>query len=318
MKSILTLLFSVIAFSSLFSQEFSDPVQYFDYLNNQHNQLVAKNLEYVQHSVHNDDVQEVEAKRMEVIQQLGKAILKVGTLPDFEEEDAMKEELLAVLKQYLESFEIEFTEINILKARSSDSYEAMHEYFEAQDAAEKKLAQAADKYQKSQRVFAAKHNIRLLPAEENSEINQINKVNAYYRVVFMKHFRVSKLNASFTDAMNMKDFESMQKYRLKLLNACQEELKNLQLFPDFKGNTEFRDTGIEMIKFYKDLAEDKYSTMIRIFKKDQKSQEDVDTYNEVINAINNNTGKLMNDYNNALNNLLRSNVPKPAIATQRI
>jgi hypothetical protein len=318
MKSIFTLLFSLFAFSSLFSQEFSDPVQYFDYLNNQHNQLVAKNLEYVQYSVHSDDVQEVEAKRIEVIQQLGKAILKVGTLPDYEKDDVMKDELLVVLKQYLESFEIEFTEINMLKARSSDSYEAMQEYFEAQDAAEKKLGQAADQYQKSQRVFAAKNNIRLLPAEENSEIDQINKVNAYYRVVFAKHFRVSKINAAFTDAMNQKDFESMEKSRQKLLNACQEELKKLKLFPDFKGNTAFRDTGIEMIKFYKNLAEDRYITMIRIFKKEEKSQEDIDTYNEVINTINTKVSELTNQFNNALNNLLRSNVPKPAIATQRI
>lgn len=52
--------------------------------------------------------------------------------------------------------------------------------------------------------------------------------------------------------------------------------------------------------------------------KAELTQEDVDTYNSVINLINSQTGTLTNAYNNALNTLLRNNVPKPAIATQRI
>lgn len=318
MKSLTVFLLSFFFFGALAGQEFSDPVQYFDFLNHQHNQLASKNLEYVQYSVHSDDVQEVEAKRVEVINELGKAILKVGTLPPYEKDDGMRAELLTVLKVYLESFEIEFTEINMLKSKSSDSFESMQEYLNAQDAAEKNLARAADQYQKSQREFAERHNIKLLEAEENSEINQINKVNAYYRVIFMKYFRISKLNAAFTDAMNEKDSENMEKSRLKLLQASREELKKLQLFPDFNGDTQFRDAGIALVTFYKDLAEAEYKKMVNIMGKAELTQADVDTYNSVINLINSQTGTLTNTYNNALNTLLRNNVPKPAIATQRI
>ncbi|KAA3630913.1 MAG: hypothetical protein DWQ02_17170 [Bacteroidetes bacterium] len=318
MKSFSVFLLSFCFIGILSAQEFSAPVDYFDYLNNQHNQLVVKNLEYVQHSVHSEDVQEVEAKRIEVIEQLGKTILKVGTLPPYGEDDSIRKELLTVLKSYLESFEIEFTEINILKSKSSESYEAMQEYLDAQDAAEKKLAKAADQYQKAQREFAERHNIKLLEAEENSEINQINKVNAYYRVVFMKYFRISKLNAAFTDAMNARDVENMKIFRLKLLTAAREELKKLQLFPDFNGNTRFRDSGIEIVKFHKELAEEDYQKMVNIMGKEEISQEDVNTYNAIINRINNKVAELTNIYNNELNNLLRSNVPKPAIATKRI
>jgi hypothetical protein len=318
MKSLTLFFLSIYFVGSLTAQEFSTPVQYFDYLNNEHNQLAAKNLEYVQYSVHSEDVQEVESKRMEVIDQLGKAILKVGTLPPYKEDDTMRKELLTVLKMYLESFEIEFTEINMLKSESSESYESMQKYLEAQDVAEKKLAKAADQFQAAQREFAQKNNIKLIQAEENSEINQINKVNAYYRVVFMKYFRISKLNAAFTDAMNEKDVDNMQKARLQLLEATREELKKLRLFPDFNGDTEFRQAGINYVEFHKDLAEGDYNKMITIMKKENVSQEDVDTYNEIINRINTKTNDLNNAYNNALNNLLRNNVPKPAIATQRI
>lgn len=318
MKSVTLFFLNICIVFSLSAQEFSTPVQYFDYLNNQHNQLVAKNLEYVQYSVHSEDVAEVESKRLEVLDQLGKAILKVGTLPPYKEDDSMRKELLTVLKMYMESFEIEFTEINILKSESSESYEAMQKYLDAQDMAEKKLAKAADQYQESQREFAQRHNIRLLEAEENSEINQINKVNAYYRVIFMKYFRISKLNAAFTDAMNNKDADNMHKSRLQLLDAAKEELKKLKLFPDYNGDTQFRDAGIAYISFHKELAEKDFMTMIEIMRKENVSQEDVNTYNEIINRINVKSNELTNTYNNALNNLLRNNVPKPAIATQRI
>lgn len=318
MKYTFALITSFLIIGNLFSQEFDGPVQYFDYLNQQHGQLIMKNLDYVQHSVHSEDLQEIETKRIDVINQLGEAILKVGTIPTYKTDTNMKQELLAVLKVYLESFEMEYSELNLLKSKSSESYEAMEEYLNAQDAAEKKLAAAADRYQKAQKEFAKNNNIRLLEAEENSEINQINQVNAYYRVVFMKYFRVSKLNASFTDAMNEKDTQNMEKIRVQLLNASKEELKKLQLFPDFKGNTSFREAGKDILIFYRDLAETRYKKMVNILKKNDLNQADVDAYNETINHINNNTGQLINKYNETLNELLRSNVPKPAIATKRI
>ncbi len=118
--------------------------------------------------------------------------------------------------------------------------------------------------------------------------------------------------------MNAKDSKNMELSRLELLKSAKTELKKLQLFPDFKGNTQFRDAAIANIKFFRELSQDGYKKMVRIINKEELSQEDVDTYNEIINLINTKTNELANDYNNALNHLLRSNVPKPAIATQRI
>ena len=140
---------------NLYAQDFSSPVKYFEYLNAQHATIVNKNMEYVQYAVHSDDWMTVENKRMELIDLIKSTIENVQALPPYEENSQMKDELLVVLQQYLGSFEIEFNEVNLLKRDSKESYEAMEKYLDAQDAAEKKLADAADRFQLAQQAFLA-------------------------------------------------------------------------------------------------------------------------------------------------------------------
>ncbi len=318
MRVVFSLLVLVLSGHTLMGQEFADPVQYFDYLNNEHAGIVNKNLEYVQYSVHSDDYNEVEQKRLDLIKQLAQAIIKVATLPAYEGDSGMRDEMQEVLKLYLESYEIEFSEINTLKRESKDSFEAMERYLEAQDAAEKKIADAAERFQDAQRAFAKSHNITLLEGAKNTEIEQINHVNAYYRAVFLKYFRVSKQHSEVSEAMQAKEAEQMDKARLKLQQIAQSELKILKLMPDFNGNTAYRDGAVAILEFYLGLAQDGYKKVVNILKKEQLTQEDVDVYNQVIEHYNINATRLINEYNQALDQLLKNNVPKPSIQTKRI
>ncbi|GJM36271.1 MAG: hypothetical protein DHS20C18_52720 [Saprospiraceae bacterium] len=311
------LLFS-IGWQTTTAQEFTDPVKYFDYLNNEHAAIVSKNLEYVQYSVHSDDYAEVEGKRIDLIKQLAQAIVKVAALPSFEEDGNMRNEMSEVLKLYLESYEIEFSEINDLKRESKESFETMERYLAAQDAAEKKIADAAERFQEAQRVFAKKHHITLLEGEKNSEIEQINQVNAYYRAIFLKYFKVSKQHSELSDAMQAKEIDRMEKARIKLIQDAQAELKILKLMPDFNGDSGYRVGAIAILDFYKGLAEDGYKKVVEILRKEQLTQEDVDTYNGVIEHYNESVTRLINEYNQALDQLLKNNVPKPSIRTKRI
>ncbi len=318
MRILFSLLALILVGQVCVAQEFSDPVQYFDYLNNEHAAIVNKNLEYVQYSVHSDDYNEVEQKRLELIKQLAQAIVKVAALPAYEDDAGMRNEMEEVLKLYLESYEIEFSEINDLKRESKESFEAMERYLEAQDAAEKKIADAAERFQDAQRAFAKKHYITLLEGEKNTEIEQINQVNAYYRAVFLKYFKVSKQHSEVSEAMQAREAEQMDKARLKLQQITQSELKILRLMPDFNGDTAYRDGAIAILEFYQDLAQNGYKKVVDVLKKEQLTQEDVDVYNEVIENYNTNATRLINEYNQALDQLLKNNVPKPSIRTKRI
>lgn len=302
---------------NLYAQEFSSPVKYFEYLNAQHAVIVNKNMEYVQYAVHSDDWMTVEQKRIELIDLIQSTIENVEGLPGYEENTKMKEELLAVLREYHASFEIEFNEVNLLKKDSKESYEAMERYLAAQDAAERKLADAADRFQSAQQDFADNNRIILVENEGNSQIDELNKLNAYQRAVFLKYFKVSKKNSEFQDAMDKKDPTLMDQFRVELLEDAKQNLKILQLMPDFKGDTEYRDSAVRIVEFYKDLAAGGYLKVIEVLRKDELTQEDVDAYNSVIGLYNNKIPELTGTFNQATDNLLRKNVPKP-VAVKRI
>ena len=315
---IATFLMGIACAYSVFAQDFTSPVRYFEYLNNQHSVIVNKNMEYIQYAVHSDDWTTVEQKRVDLITQIKSTKESLKAFPAYKEDSAMRDELGAVLEKYQESFEIEFNAVNLLKRDSKESYEAMEKYLDAQDAAEKKIAEAADRFRAAQETFAKGNNILLVENEQNGEIDQLNALNAYQRAVFLKYFKVSKTNANFNDAMDKRLVDSMEMHRKILLEDSQHSLKILQLMPDFKGDVEYRDAAVQIVQFYTDLAENGYATMVDVLNKDRLTQEDVDAYNAVIGLYNNKIPELIGNFNKATENLLRKNIPKPAVSVKRI
>ena len=121
------------------------------------------------------------------------------------------------------------------------------------------------------------------------------------------------------DALNNQDAKQMEKIRLTLIQEAGEELKKLQQMPDFNGDKGYKDATIELVGFLKSLAEDGYAKLVNILrKKDTMTQEDVDTYNSVINMYNEQYNKYVDAYNQAANRLFKNNVPKPAVQTKQI
>jgi|APTNR8051073442_1049403.scaffolds.fasta_scaffold00322_8 hypothetical protein len=314
-----SLTFSFLAVPVLLcAQEGTDPLRYLEQINNEHSAVTARNLEYIQYSVHVEDYMEVEKKRIEVLRQMDETIKRIAAMPAFKGDAAMRDEMLATIKSYRESFTIEFNELNLLKKESKESYEAMEAYLKAQDEAEKKLGIASKRFYDAQKAFAKAHTIRLMEAEENSEVDQINQVNAYNRAIFLRYFKVSKQNAVFMDALAKEDPKGMERARILLSNDSDAALLVLRKMPAFKGDVAYRDAAIKLIEFYDQLAEDGYQKITIIKRKKELTQEDVDTFNGVIEYYNSNADAYLRTYNDALNQLLRNNVPKPPTSTKRI
>lgn len=302
----------------LCAQNGADPLRYLEQINAEHSAVTARNLEYIQYSVHVEDYVEVEKKRQEVLRQMDETLKRTAAMPAFNGNAAMRDEMLATVKSYRESFTIEFNELNLLKKESKASFEAMEAYMKAQDEAEKKLGQASKRFYTAQKAFAKEHNIRLVEAEENSEVDQINQVNAYHRAIFLKYFKVSKHSAVFMEALSKEDAKSMERARMQLSNDTDAALLVLRKMPGFKGDVAYRDATIKLIEFYDQLAEDGFQKITAIKRKKELTQEDVDTFNGVIEHYNGNVDGLLKNYNDALNQLLRNNVPKPPTSTKQI
>ncbi len=318
MKNVILSLAFILSTGAVATAQSVDPVKYFEFLNNEHVAIVSKSLEYVQYSVHSDDLAEVERKRVELISQIGIATVNVNNQPADKTTAPLKADMLNVLNAYKEAFRNEFTTLLQLKMESDNSYEAMQKYLDAQDTVEKKLAQAADKFLQAQKEFAKKNNILLVESDRNSEVHQINRLNNYHRAVFLRYFRLSKRNAAVLDAMSKQDAKLMEKERLLLLEESKQELKMLELMPAYNGDTEFRDAVAKIAAFHKDMAENDFARVAAALRKKEMTQEDVDAYNKAVDRFNNEAGPLLDNYNQASDKLFKKNVPKPAIETKQI
>jgi two-component SAPR family response regulator len=107
----------------------------------------------------------------------------------------------------------------------------------------------------------------------------------------------------------------MKQLRQHLLDACEEELPALQNIEGFGGDTGYRDAIIEQVKGLQQLAENDYPALIKIVATEQSdlTSEDVNAYNQAIQKLNTALGPLSEQVNTALQQLLRNNVPKPAV-----
>lgn len=297
------------------AQDFSNPAAYNDYIVDIQGKVLQMNVNYVMESVHNDNFEQVDNSRLRLIRMIEHALEKVNTMPEFEGNSVFRDEAAGVFSTYLDAFNIEFKEANLLKEKRQESYEAMENFYNAQDKAEKKLEVASDKLMAAQQQFAQDHNMEIMMGKGHSStqnmIQVINKVNGYTRVVFLAYFKVSKDDASVMDAMEEKNPDMMESYRKKMLISVDEGLIKLNALGAFEDDDEFRQSAIALLEFHKKMGEESYPELIKfINKKDEDlTQADVDIYNGIIELLNSQPPLLLTKYNQLNMDFYKKHIP---------
>lgn len=308
-------LFGLGSFSAKAQQKIDNAAVYFDFFNQEHSGLAQKNMEYLQYAVHSDDLQVIAQKRLALLEQVQQSQSKLDQLPDFESDAGLKSTMVEVLKTYEELFDVGFEEVEALKLNAQDGFLQMEKYLAAQTAAERKMAGASAKLLEAQQQFALANNI-LLQMEPGSvtEAQQLNALNEYQRNIFLRSFRVGKLNARFLLEMEKENPGNIEELRQQLLKAATEEIAELKKIGEYNGDAAYRDAAVEQLEVLQALARDDYPALVRVKTKgDQLTQEDVTAYNTAISKVNTELNPASEKINTALQNLLRNNVPKPAV-----
>jgi len=296
-------------------QTIDNPITYFDFFNQEHSALAQKNMEYLQYAVHSDDLTVIAEKRLALLAQVQQSQAKMEQLPDFARDAGLKATMVEVLQTYEALFEVGFQEVEALKLSAQDGFNQMEKYLAAQTAAEQQMAGASAKLLAAQQQFAKANNIQLqMEPGSVTEAQQLNALNEYQRNIFLRSFRVSKLNAQFLLAMEQEGAENLEQIRQQLLQANSEEIPQLKKVADYNGDTAYRDAVVAQLEILQALAKDDYPALVKVKTKgDQLTQEDVNAYNTAISKVNTELNPATEKINVALQNLLRKNVPKPAL-----
>ncbi len=91
---------------------------------------------------------------------------------------------------------------------------------------------------------------------------------------------ILKFNSN--DGTDMQAFEDVRK---EIVTQCDSSIMKITALSDFDGSTEFRDAGIELFRFYKDISSNEYRQMLEILEKGDFTEEDLEDLTTIQKAI---------------------------------
>jgi hypothetical protein len=275
---------------------------------------VQKNFEYLSFIVHSEAYDQMDDKRKEVVKQIVEAKEKVSQMPPLDGDTRLRDESIEVLNEYKNAFELDYKQIIGLKKKSKESFDAMKEYFKAEDEAEEKLNKATQKLRKAQRLYASKNNMTVVDGKADDELERkmgkAKATNLYWREVFIEYFKVSEAYDLMWDALNQRKASIIDNERQKVIKAINATLPGIKAIPPFNGDTEFRDQTIGIIEYYRQVADIQFAKITERLKKTALEQADIDLINAIINQCNADHERLAYNWNQASQELFRKNVEK--------
>jgi hypothetical protein len=277
-------------------------------------EAVQKNFEYLSFVVHSEAYDQMDEKRKEVVRKIIESKEKVSQMPPLDGDVRLRDESIEVLNEYKNAFDLDYKHIIGLKRKSKDSFDAMKEYFKAEDEAEEKLNKATQKLRKAQRIYASKNNMTVVDGKSDDELERkmarAKATNVYWRSVFIEYFKVSEAYDLMWESLNQRRAAAIDNERHKVVKVADATLPEIAAIPAFNGDTEFRDQTIAIIEYYRQVAEVQFGKITEHLKRPELTQPDIDAINSIINQCNADHERLAYNWNMASQELFRKNVEK--------
>ncbi len=311
-----------VAAVALFSLQVSaqTAVEYMEKISAESRKIQSDMWDYTNAVSHGKSARKVEKKRAEVIQTSQQALNRVKNMKPFEDSTTYRDSVTSFLQINLLVLKEDYAKIVDMEEIAEKSYDNMEAYLMAQQGANDKMESSGEMVQKQQAVFAAKHDITLLEADNDrlSENMKIaGEVYEYYNKVYLIFFKSYVQETYLMAALNAQDVNGIQQNKNALAATAKEGLAPLNDIKAFKGT----DNSIvlacrEMLEFYADEAEkmeivtdyflktENFNTVKASFeqiKAKNRKQEDIDRYNNAVNEMNeaveayNANNEVMND-----------------------
>lgn len=288
---------------------FEKASEYNNFIVDEQNKLIVKIIDYNISNIHNNDLEENNQKRLEVVRQIESSMEKINSLSPFKSDNKLKEAAIAVFSLYKETCDIEFNEINLLRKDRESSFASMENYLKAQSKAEEKLRTAGEQFIKAQHDFAGKHKITIKDISRQNYFEDVSQVNHYSRQVTLEYFRVSKADAYFLDALNNQQASVMEEKRKGILLSGELSMKQMKSIQPYHQDSAYKVKAIDLINYHKNLAENEYLELIQILQKKARTQQDISRYNQIVVKVNETSQKLLSEFNRENKEMLKRNIP---------
>lgn len=322
--SILSILFLFSSFNS-FAQKFNSAVEYMDYIGEQYKQLVDDQWSYTSAVANDKSAKKIESKRRELINSNKTAQNNIKKMPGFNGNTKYRDSVVSFLQLNYNVLNEDYEKIVNMEEVAEQSYDAMEAYLLAQEMASEKINNASKMLSEVEKEFAKENNINLIEGESSKKAKKLEKASKmykYYNKIYLIFFKCYKQEAYLLDAINRGDVNDMEQNNNALLEYSEEGLEELGKLAPYNGDNSLIAAAKDMLMFYKNEAEKETPNIINFFikkekfdsinaafqtkKKNQRTKEDVDSYNNAVNEYNEAT----NSYNATNENLNKNRSKK--------
>ena len=308
-------LLASLAFKPAAAQSSADPGAYNNAIVAEQVDLLKKNLRYISKAAHSENDRKIENRRLEVVEQNKVALAKLQHMAPFKGNDEFRLAAIKAFKTTLDVYSADFKQVNALATNRSDSYEAMQRFFDAQEAANKKLAVVSDSVDAAQQRFAKAHGFTLSASRESNKLSAyakaVDEVNHYQHEVFLPYFRLQKFTARLTDALNAQDATAFEAARVAVAAEAEKTAAELAALPGFRGkDVAYRNAARDYANMYVVLCANQFVQMAELMKnKDHLTKTDAQTINGHIATFNQQRQKYNDAYNRTASAFMDTYVP---------
>lgn len=316
---------SIVIFISVFQtktisgQKFSNPLEYMEFIGDQHHTITENLWDYIKAASHSRNAKKIESKRKELIKSTSLAKMRIKRLPDYEGDGSYRDSVVSYLEISYLVLKEDYEKIVNMEEIAEESYDLMEAYIKAKKLANEKLNQAAIVVRDQQEIFADTYGINLIDSDTKigKRISDANEVYDYYNNVYLIFFKCYKQEAYVMEALERKNLSALEQNRKSLIQFSKEGLYSLDTIMGFEGDYSLCQNCRKAMVFFKDKANNEFEFFSNFILKqenleaiqgaferkssNQRTQKEIDEYNKIINEFN----AMVNDYN-AKNNLLNN------------
>ena len=310
--SILSIL--VCGTTKVAAQNFENAGEYMEYISKQRENTSKKFMSYASASAHGKRARKVEKLRNKLMEEVQETRMNIASMPPFKGSKAYRDTAVSFMKLYYNVLNDDYSKIVNMEEIAEQSYDAMEAFMLVKDAVDKKLEDGNEKIKKAQEKFAAENNIRLVEGSSKlgDMMNQMHKMNVYYKVIYLYFFKPYKPEAYLQEAVGKGNLTGMEQNKTSLLKYAQEGLEKAKTAGSFEGDNSLVVSLNSMLSFYVKeagmvnatsdylLTKERFEKIKKEYdKKSDHTKADVDSYNKAVDEMN----KSVNVSNNSNNNL---------------
>lgn len=323
-KSLFFVLILTLSSAKLFSQDFSDPLEYLNFIDQKQHAIAEDMWTYISTSAHSNRDRKITRKKTDLLQTINDAKLEVRRMPAYNGSTDLRDSMVAYLDFSAKLLTAELTEMEALEFDAKKSYKAMQAYLDKVKEVNNKFSIHGEILSNEYEKFAALNDIQITAnsSKLSANIKIANIVNEYYNSVYLIYFKAALAEGFINQAINDKDtaqiniwmdsllaavnegntkLKSVQRYNgdLSLKFACQKAMNNYKL----EVNTYLP----KILDFYDAETElNKVKANYNSKPQNQITQADVDDYNKAVENYNNAIGTY-NQYTEKITELQQDN-----------